>query len=180
MADWYPFPVPRRSVCRTMDVRHLNEVANHPDVRPGLGGDGVLDLRALIENPENLAFETEHGGLIAVALGSGRYDIHTLFLPEGRGVESAEALQDIADIMFAATDCTDGRTTVPIDRREAAIAARRLGFWPLFQMGRPWTGGTTVMCDFFSLSIDRWALHTPTALVIGDWFHQALERAKVT
>ena len=33
-----PFPDLPSPIARTMDARHLNAVANHPDVRPWLGG----------------------------------------------------------------------------------------------------------------------------------------------
>lgn len=163
---------------RTMDVRHINTVANHPDVRPFLGGDGPLDLTAVVSDPQNFAFVTDHGAVLWWALGAGRYDVHTLFLPEGRGAESLQALRDVAHFMFTRTDCIEARTTVPTENRAAAVAARRAGCQPLFATRIPWTNGARVEAEVFSLSLDRWALTSPATLAAGHAFHDQLTAAK--
>lgn len=177
-----PFPTETLCVSRTMDARHLNTVANDPQVRGWLGGESSgetpVDLTALVEDPANVAFATPHGGFLAVALGSGRYDVHSLFLPAGRGREAALAQRDALAYMFAATDATDLRTTVPTSNTAAAVFARRAGFEPLFTSRVPWTADTVVEAECCALSIDRWALKCARAQALGTAFHAALEQVK--
>ncbi|HLX21627.1 MAG TPA: hypothetical protein VKR23_15890 [Gaiellaceae bacterium] len=171
-------PASTRPVRRTLDGARLTVVVNDPEVRPTIGGDGALDLTPLIQDPLNVCFETDHGGILCLALGSGRYDVHSLFLPEGRGAEAFDAMQAVADYMFSATDCTEGRTTVPCAHRPAAFAARKAGFESRFTIAIPWTGGTPVTAEFFALPIERWALKSPTTAPLGAWFHTQLADAK--
>lgn len=163
---------------RTMDARHANAVANHPDVRPFLGGDGPIDLTAGFADPVNLAFNSAHGAMFCRAIGDGVYDIHSLFLPEGQGKEAHETMQAVATYMFTRTDCLEGRTIVPVAHRAASVAARREGFRPLFSVRIPWTGGEKVDAEVFSLSIDRWALGCDKAAEWGERFHLELTAAK--
>lgn len=162
---------------RTLDGTHLTHVANHPDVRPFLGGTAVLDLAGLVEDPANITIETANGGLIGVAIGAGRYDVHTLFLPEGRGAEASHAMSLMAEYMFSVTDCVEGRTTVPVVNRGAALAARRAGFELRYTSELPW-GDSHTGAEFFALTIERWALRSPMTLALGQWFHEALAAAK--
>lgn len=175
-------PVVRSTVARTMDARHYNSVANHPTVRAWLGGDGASDapivLDSVLENPANVALATGHGGFIAVALGSGRYDVHSMFLPEGRGREATDAQRDAVAYMFSATDATELRTTVPTTNQAAGLFARRAGFELLFTSRVPWTGGTKLEAECRALSLDRWALRAQRTREAGEWFHAALTAAK--
>jgi hypothetical protein len=166
------------SVHRTMDPLFLNMVANHPAVRPTLGGDGPIDLTAILADPDNRAYETGNGGLVCQHLGTGRYDVHTLFLPEGRGAEAYQAMRETADDLFAATDCVEILTTVPCLNRAAAVAARRLCFEVRFAGQIPWAGGARAEAEFFGLSLSRWALRCPRAHELGHWFHAQLFAAK--
>ncbi len=163
---------------RTMDARHANTVANHPDVRPFLGGDGPIDLSAGFADPVNLAFNSPHGAMFCRAIGDGVYDIHSLFLPEGQGKEAHETMRAVAAYMFTKTDGIEGRTIVPVENRAAAIAARREGFRPLFSTRILWTGGVKVDAEVFSLSIDSWALGCDEAAEWGERFHRELTAAK--
>lgn len=179
----FPLPdLPAGTVARTMDARQLNAVANHPDVRLWLGGDGaadaLIDLTPMIEDPANLAFVTPHGGFVAVALGSGRYDVHSLFLVEGRGAEACTAQVEALSYMFAATDATELRTTVPTSNRAAAAFAKRAGFEVRFTSFVPWVAGATQQADCCGLSIDRWALRSTETRALGLWFHEVLADAK--
>jgi hypothetical protein len=155
-----------------MDARHANAVANHPDVRPFLGGDGPIDMSALFSDPYNVAFESEHGAMLLIALGSGVYDVHSMFLPDGQGKEAADLMRDVAQYMFTKTDCIEGRTLVPTENRGADVAARRSGFRPLFETRQGMSG------TVFHLSIDRWALGCDAARAVGETFHEQLTAAK--
>lgn len=176
----YPYAVdefPR--IQRSMDAAHWNAIANHETVRPCLGGDGVLELQAIVEAPENYAFATPHGGYILWALGSGRYDVHSLFLPEGRGDEARRAMAQVATFMFSRTDCTEGRTTIPDDNRAAKALAIDGGFERRFVLQQmPWSDGVTKRAEFFGLTLERWVMTAEEPRRAGQWFHECLEQAK--
>lgn len=165
------------TVARTMSAAHLNAVANHPDVRPWLGGDGPLDLTATLANQANLAFVTEHGGFVLIAHGQSRYEAHSLFLPDGRGREAIDAMHAVRDYIFAMTDAREIVTKVPCANRPAAALARMAGFTPWFQSAIPFTPGAVVPVEFFGLTLQQWALRSASALTLGRWFHEAMADA---
>jgi hypothetical protein len=143
-----------------------------------LGGEaGVLDLTPVTLNPANFVFETEHGGIVLTQIGSGVYDVHTLFLPEGRGAESAHASAAVCDYMFSHTDCVEARTMVPQENRGALVAAMRSGFQKRYAMNVPWHDGKTD-ADFLALTLERWALTSDSTAPLGAWFHEQLDAAK--
>lgn len=178
MTSRYPLPDLGPGIDRTMDATRLNAVANHPDVRPWLGGDGPIDLTGLLANPANLAGVTEHGGFVAVAQGFGRYEVHSLFLPSRRAGETVQAMRAAVDYIFSASDAMELVTKVPDANRAAAGLAQLAGFLPLFTMPIPWTGGQQVPVTCLSLSVDRWALRSAVTLQLGGWFHAAQAAAK--
>lgn len=72
---------------RVTRAAFFNEVANHCDVRPWLGGDGPLDLTPMVEDPRNVCLQFEHGGFVLRNVdGYGvSHELHSLFLPKGWG-----------------------------------------------------------------------------------------------
>jgi len=166
---------------RSFDVEHFERVANDPSVRPFIGGDGDVVLKDIVTDPQNFCFKTANGAFLLWALGAGRYDVHSLFLPDGRGLEASQAMWEVAAYMFTHTDCLEGRTTVPEGNAAAGALAMRGGFERRFKLERmPWRNdGTTVKANFLSLTLEKWALTDNGNHVAGDWFHEALERAKV-
>jgi hypothetical protein len=168
-----PFPFDRPAVTRSMNYKHFEHVANHDSVRPFIGGTGPLRLRNVIENVRNYAFETAHGGFILLDCGSGRYDVHSLFLPEGRGAEAMQAMYDVEAYMFTRTDCTEGRTTVPESNAGAMVMAKRAGFELRFELERmPWKEPSTTKASFLAVTLEKWALTSTATLTAGRWFHQ--------
>jgi hypothetical protein len=161
-----------------MDAGHFTRIANDPSVRPWLGGRGPIDFTPILEDPANLAFASPHGGIVAVALGSGRYDIHTLFLEAGRGREALETARAVSQFLFTRTDCLEGRTTVPALNRAGRGLALRVGFERRFDSLLPWTDGDRIEAGFFSLTLERWALTAPSTAAVGAAFHAELARAK--
>ena len=73
-------------ITRSFDVARVNYLANHPSIRPFVGGDPSvpLDLTAVVECPDNQILLGEHGGFVAAWTAPGTYEIHTFVLPEGR------------------------------------------------------------------------------------------------
>lgn len=116
---------------RTSDPGLLNDVANHPDVRPWLGGDGPVNLAPLITPPGNvtLMLEDGGGGFIGVQCGPGVYDIHSLFVPSLRRF-SKPAMQEACAYMFHVAAARELITCIPANNRAATSLAKTAGFVP--------------------------------------------------
>lgn len=156
---------------RTMDAERLNALANHPDVRPWLlGADGPLDLTRLVENPAVVCLEAEHGAFLLVPIQPTVYELHTMWLPEGRGKEFFGHAAEMFRYIFTRTDCLEVVTKVPDGNRAAAVAASRVGFRQRFHRAG---------ISFRSLSIESWALSDEACLEEGERFHDVLEAAKL-
>lgn len=178
---------PLHTAERSLDAEHFERIANDPSVRSLLGGDGPIVLgpteqtpNGIVTDTQNFCFKTPNGAFLLWAIGAGRYDVHSLFLPDGRGVEAAQAMGEVAAYMFTHTDCLEGRTTVPAGNAAAGALALRGGFERRFKLEHmPWRNdGTTVQASFLSLTLEKWALTDVGNEVAGHWFHEALERAK--
>lgn len=164
---------------RTMDPAFLISVANHPDVRPSLGGAGPLDqsLTNLISDPNNVTLECEYGGFVVQKLEHGVYECHSMFLPEGRGAPTLAAMQECLTYLFTRTDCIEAVTKVPEGNKGALGAGRILGFSTTYRLDRGWPmeDGTFSAVDCMSLHIMKWMQKDAHVQAKGEWFHQRLE-----
>jgi hypothetical protein len=160
-----------------MDASFLNSVANNPEVRPHLGGNGALDLSGFTSNPANVALQCDHGGFVAVKLEHGVYECHSMFLPEGRGAVAKEAMAEGLRYLFAATDCLEVVTKAPEGNRAAFGAARGMGFVTAFHLERGWPveDGQRVGVDCMRLPLSRWIEKDEQVEAKGKWFHDRLE-----
>lgn len=154
---------------RTLDGTFLNSVANHPKVRPHLLGDGPLDVSPAVTDPANITLQTEHGGWVLHNLGGGSYEVHSMFLPEGRGASVKAALIEALDYVFTATDCVRLITRLPKGNVAARALARIAGFKTWFVSGGD---------ERARIEIADWAQSSAACLKAGEWFHERLEAAK--
>lgn len=161
------------SLGRTFDAAFLNGVINHPEVRPWVGGEAAINVAEIIANPSNVALVNDFGGFILIQHTPGSYEVHSQFLPEGRGRRSRDAMRDGLDYMFTRTNCEQVITQVPDNNRAAAGLARLAGFRELFRREGAARGPTSYMC----LTIDEWAQGNPALEADGQWFHAAAESA---
>lgn len=118
------------SLCRTFDPAFLNEVVNHPEVRPWLGKDRVspIDMSAVVENPVNVVLVNDHGGFVFYWREPYVYEVHTQFLPSGRGPQAQEAAREAVRYMFKAISADKILTDVPEDNGPALGLALKTGF----------------------------------------------------
>lgn len=74
-------------IARSFDADRINELVNHPAIRPFVGGDieTVLDLTNAVQDDANHFLTGEHGGFACTWSAPLTYEIHTFVLPEGRG-----------------------------------------------------------------------------------------------
>lgn len=72
---------------RTFNASLLNHLANHPEIRPHIGGDVTqpIDLTEFASREEHIGLVGEHGGFLCSWTAPHCYEVHTLILPEGRG-----------------------------------------------------------------------------------------------
>lgn len=163
---------------QTMDPAFLNTVANHPAVRPMIGpGEDELDLAPLVTNPANVCLVAEHGGWVFQKIGVGVFEVHTLFLPKGRGRNFMEAARQAMRWMFTGTDCIDLVTKCPDDNGPARMAASLMGFRERFRREAVWHTGGGI--SFQGITIEGWAIRDAEARKMGQGFHEALETAKI-
>lgn len=151
-----------------MDGSFLNEIANQPDVRLWLEGDGAIDLTPVLASTAHVALVNADGGFVYLASGGGVYEVHSIFRP---GAKSAVgAARESLRYMFTATDCVEVVTKVPLANRAAKGLALACGFDKLFLSGG---------AEYFSLTFARWRARDPEIEAIGHWFHAELEAAKI-
>lgn len=138
---------------RSYDAEFLNSVLNHPEVsRWMIGFEPPYDLSSVLANPANVFLANAHGGFLFVADEERfKYEVHTQFLPEGRGSSLALA-RDAALYMFAHTACLAIETYVPHDNEAARRLTLAMGFVPCGDIEvneRP--------CTVYLLTIKTWA-----------------------
>lgn len=116
---------------RTFEATFLNQVVNHESVRPWVGGDrsARLDLTSVVEDHANVALINRHGGFVFVQKEPHVYEVHTQFLPAGRG-ESLRYACEAARYMFGVIGAERLVTDVPDDNRPALNLAIAVGFVP--------------------------------------------------
>lgn len=156
---------------RTTDAAFLNSVANHEEVRPWLGGEGVIDLAPVLADPMNYGLDGDGGGFVYIHLGGYVYEVHSLFLPEARR-GTAKAAQDGLRYMFTATECIEVVTKVPEPNKAAHGLVVRCGFSPMFRREKAW-GDDAV--EYWSLTADRWVQKSLDCLAEGERFHDLLK-----
>lgn len=158
---------------RTFDHEFVNRVCNHPDVRSWLGGEGRLDFAPFLSDRNNIALATEHGCFLFHRHLPHVYEVHTAFLPGGRGRHAVQAALEAAEWMFVRTDCMDLLTQVPIRNRAADWLARKAGFQLEFEREAGLFGPTR----YYALRYWRWASQCRLAET-GRWFHKRLDRLR--
>lgn len=162
---------------RTFDSTILNEIANRPDVRPHLMGQGPLDLSQLIGNPANVTYAGPQGGFIAVQISDVLYEVHTIFTPDRDGAQDVIKIgQDALAYMFTHTGCLQIITRVPEPNRGAHMVASRVGFKD-FAMQKDIAPG--VDAKLMRLTVEDWTLRAIQPRVEGFAFHGLLHEAKM-
>ncbi len=137
---------------RSTDVDLLNRVVNHPEVSKWMVG--ILppyDMSPLLENPDNIFLANEHGGFLYLKQEHSVYEVHTQFLPEGRG-NSAPLARESVFWMFTQSDALAITTYVPKDNPKAKRLTLATGFtlW-----GEMMVNGYE--CEVYMLTLKEWA-----------------------
>ena len=117
---------------------------------------------------------------MALDQGAGRYEMHSLFSSPRPRQWSIRSMRDALAYMFTSTPCVELVTKVPIDNPAAQGLARIAGFTKRFDGTREWSNDVEKQFGFYSLSLESWALASRDALLMGQWFHRALEAMRTS
>lgn len=163
---------------RTMDAGFLNSVVNHPEVRPWLGGAEPIDLAPALSDPRNVALVSDHGGFFLEWREPGLYEVHTQFLPSGRGRHAFEAVWEAMRYMFVETDCTRLLTRVPVFNRRTLAFTAAIGWRKLFERKAAWPMPNGQMSDvhYYAFDFEDWRARDRTLAAHGQWFHDFFDR----
>lgn len=166
---------PAHIVRRTGDATGLNVIANDPAVRPLIGGDGLIDMTAIIADTANIALVSDDGGFVAVHHGACRYEVHSMFAPTRTRQSSIHAMRDGLAYMFTSTPCVELITKVPLDNVAAKGLTQLAGFRHQFESLSTWSPTSKKQIGFYSLELDKWAVSSKDTRRMGEWFHTVLD-----
>lgn len=116
-----------------------------------LGLKPPFDCSKILNDPDTILLANEYGGFLFLKEQDQNYDVHTQFLPEGRG-KSLQLARDAAYWMFTRSDAMSITTYVPHDNVAALRLTEATGFERLADievLGVP--------CSFHILTIKQWA-----------------------
>lgn len=156
---------------RTFDAAFLNDIANLPEVRPCLLGNGPIDMASVIQDAQNYALVCKEGGFVLTAMGGGVYEVHTIFRP---GEAAAiPAMLSAMEWMFTRTDCQRIVSRVPETNRAAKGLAIKGGLQTVFTRDDEAIGRT----EYVELTLTRWAMRTTELEQHGERFHEPIAAA---
>ncbi len=137
----------------SLDAWFLNYVINDPSVFPwvSLGAEGPLDMTAAVMDPKNLFLKNEYGGFLLIDKGDQVFEIHTQFLPEGRGRKARTAAREAMQYVFTRTLCQMLVTHCPLDNKPSAWLALSAG---MKFVGKAYPLG--VEADMYVITKDEW------------------------
>jgi hypothetical protein len=158
------------------DPGYWARIANDGAVRPTLGGEGPLDFTEIIQRPDVVALAAPHGGFVFLNIWPTRWELHTMFLPEGRGRNVLRSFGAAAQHMFTATDCAEIVTKAADSNRAAQFMALKAGFRVVFRREGAWQDGSGL--NHYALTLDEWTARSGGALEAGRRFHDMLTDAK--
>lgn len=127
---------------RTFNAERFDAVMRHPSVFPqvSLGMSELPSASDLVANISNVCLMNEHGGFLFRQFSPGQFDVHTIFLPEGRGRKALHAALEAKRIMFEDFHAHRLVTFVPFGNEPAKRLAEAVGFTADFEsdcMGVP-------------------------------------------
>lgn len=162
-------------VATLADKAEIEAMVNHPEVLPSITFDGMpaFDATPYLTEP-NIALMMKGGCFLGAWNGMGRFEAHTIFLPEYRGQIAKLEAELALRYVFLHTDCHEVATKVPTSNKGAEHFARALGFRMLFVREFAWpVGPLAYHINYYQLGIDDWIVqgHCKAA---GSDFHNRL------
>lgn len=175
---------------RVFNSKRINEIVNDKSVFDLIAPEGIgetIDLTDTVNNLNNFVLmdfeEPSLGGFVFFATPiSNTYEVHTQFLPEGRGQYAYGLAKDALHYMFCKTDCVEVLTKVPRFNHPANAFAKSLGFTQEFTRKNAWikkSNSSPHDLDFLSLRFLNWALNDPDSLIRGNEFRKTLDKFQI-
>jgi hypothetical protein len=157
------------SLKRVFDAEFINRVVNDESVRGGAEVDeyGIkcADFSDVVSNVNNHILVNGHGGFVYAQVAPNTYEVHTQFLPSGRGAAAYHAALESLRYMFINTDCmrviSKTKTT---NTGAAALAAKALTF-----------KGVNGDYNYYSLEYMEWVERDKENKKQGELFHKLVE-----
>lgn len=170
---------PAVEVSRSFSSKRLNELANHPDIRPTIDDPdkGVLDLSPQIASMDNVFVVGEHGGCLLLKLTPSLYEAHTMVRPEGRGPWALSMVKAVERWMFCNTDACEILTRVPHGHQAARTLSVAAGM--SFEFTRPDGGkfkGVMTPVDIYGITIQTWLQKDAGLAEQGREIHDSMRR----
>ncbi len=165
-------------ITRSFDAGAINKILNHADVYPLVSGNlvGPLDATALVEDHRNVLLMADGGGILFCQDEPGIYEVHSNFLPTHRGKYAIDVSKQAYRWMFLNTDCMILQTRIPSFNRPARMAARQVGFAPLFKREKAWATPHGVFdLSYYSLPYERWVISADDLEEAGQSYHDRLD-----
>lgn len=160
------------------DVERVNAVINDPSVYNFVRGrfSGVIDVKTILENPNNYVLGHENGVIMFLNIGAAFYEFHTCVLPNGRGAWAQRAGRACFEYMFTRTDAYELITRCPVSNLQSIMLARFMGmklefvtrdFWPKDDGLEP--------MEVYVLSLMEWTSRFSSIEKYGEWLHKRYE-----
>ena len=90
---------------RSFNADFINRVLNHQEVMKGSELKGLTDVTDTIADVNNVLLTNNCGGFIYIKVDAMTYEVHTQFLPNGRGDKAYHAALESLRYMVINTDC---------------------------------------------------------------------------
>ena len=148
---------------RTFDHERADFIINHPDVLPFVSFDDTplpISIGPLVEDTRNYLLLSQNGGFFLHCKNEAQsaYELHTFYLPEGRGREVHDAARGMFEHMFCKTSALTIYTTVPDDAPHARPPIS-FGWQAGFSLGDLFTrNGVRIGAQFWRLDFWDWAV----------------------
>ncbi len=168
------------SLIRYYSADFINSVLNDDTVFPWCfpyGTKKPVDIGPSLLDVKNVLLCNEHGGFVFHWREAGCYEIHTQFLPPGRGAAAVEAVFEALDYMFTKTDCMEVVTRIPANNDAARTLALATGFRQDFIAPKAWRVSAEEVLDVgcYVLTWRDWMRRAQRLVEHGEWFHAQLE-----
>lgn len=150
---------------RTFNADFINTVLNHPEVMEGAELKGFTDVAGTIADVNNVLLVNKYGGFIYIKIDAMTYEVHTQFLPEGRGAKAYHAAIESLRYMFINTDCVRVISKASPDNVGACqLAEKCLNL-----------KGFNGQYNYYSLEYMDWVERDKENKRVGDDFHRMVE-----
>lgn len=163
---------------RIFDAEKINRIVNHPSVYPWVRGvcEGPIDLGPLLKDNRHVCLMGPLGGCLFTQQSQAIFEVHTQFLPEGRGEKAIATVREALHWMFTRSDALEIWTRCPKGNLAARALARAIGGREEMTVARGWVqDGQIIPATIFSLTLQEWMKTAPGLVETGKWYHAKLD-----